>query len=73
MWQPALAVFLKDYAPVDTAGDSTDQFTTREIQRMLEEHTGTPVDLNELYVELLDANFNYAGQGSEMMWLFKKI
>lgn len=72
MWQPSLSVFLDNYSPVTTTAESTDQFTTREIQRMLEEHTGMQVDLNELYVALLDANFHYVGQGIEMAWLFKK-
>lgn len=71
MWQPALANFLSKYTPVKTIAESDDQFTTREIKRLLEDHTGANVDLNELYVALLEAGFEYVSQGHEILWLLK--
>lgn len=71
MWQPSLDQFLSDYLPVEKVTDSDKQFNTRDIQRMLQDHTGTDVDLNELYVALLDRGYTYASVGLEMEWLFR--
>ena len=72
MWQPALAVFLRSFIAVKTIEESTDQYSTLQIKQMLQEHTGSEIDVNELYIALLDADCNYLNHGLEMLWLFKK-
>ena len=73
MWELALNNILANYIPVRTVEESDEQYSTRELQQLLEDHTGASVKLEELYNALLEANFDYTLQGQNMLWLFKKI
>lgn len=64
----ALSIFTQKYDPA-TPGKETDQFTSREIQDIIEKHTGTLINLGELHNLLREMRFDYQLEDSEFVWL----
>lgn len=72
MWKEALDVFLNNYSPCDKLEDSNCQFTTFQLQNMLDQHCGGYVNTEELTKHLTEKKFTYQYTHELVMeWLFK--
>lgn len=67
----ALSIFTQKYDPA-APGKETDQFTSREIQDIIEKHTGTLINLGELHNLLREMHFDYQLEDAEFIWLCSK-
>lgn len=72
MWQQALDQFLSYYDPCDDIEESTQQFTTPQLLRMLDQHCGGYIDIEEFVQYLQDKKFTYQYDlDLTFNWLFK--
>lgn len=67
-----LTVFNQLFIPA-TEDNYTDQFTSREIKKMVEDHLGLEIALSEIHNTMRDLKFNYIMQDNEFVWLVQKL
>lgn len=67
-----LTVFNLLYSPA-TEDTYTDQFTSREIKKMVEDHLGVDIALAEIHNTMRDLKFIYIMQDNEFVWLVQKL
>jgi hypothetical protein len=73
-WNLALATFLDDFQPADDLTDSTHQYSTNEIIRMLSDHTGELITAQELCSSMEALHFKFVRTGDlQLEWLLKKV
>ena len=75
MWEEALTILLQDYKPATNLAESTHQFETAEIVKLLSTHTGiTEIDIPEVVSILNSWGFKYDRTGDmQLEWLLKKV
>jgi hypothetical protein len=67
-----LSVFCDKYDPA-TPNDATDYFSSKEIQSIVQKHTGKNLDLTELHQLMLNLKYQYRLEEDEFKWLVKKV
>lgn len=66
-----LELFFAAYAPASPE-NVTDFFTTKEIKRLIQEHTGDHCSTGELYKKLKEAGFKDVLHDDELVWMAMK-
>lgn len=67
----ALNIFCSLYAPA-TQDNFSSSFTSLEIQRMVEKHTGIDIMLMELHEMMEQMKYEYVLWDNEFVWLVRK-
>ena len=66
----ALTVFADQYVPA-TKETATDYFPSRQIQEMIFKHTGTCVEISEIFKLLTQMSYQYMLQDDEFVWMVR--
>lgn len=67
----ALSSFCTQYDPAIEA-TATDYFSSKEIHKIVAEHTGTKIPVETLYSLLHDMGYTYKLEDNEYKWMVKK-
>lgn len=66
-----LSIFSTKYGPA-THKTATDYFTSKEILKMVKDHIGDSITLEELHDTLRSMDYDYIMSGLEFKWLCRK-
>lgn len=73
LWQDALATLLEDFTPVSCVKEADERFSTDEIIKSLEDHTGEQINRNDVFEIMTAWNYTYKNTGDMTLeWLLKK-
>lgn len=69
--EETLAIFCNKYSPA-TAENATDKFSSQEIKRIIDHHTGDQVILKDLHDLMIKMGYQYELLDEEFVWLVIK-